>query len=327
VKIFYATDRRPTGSGDVARFYGSERADEGTMNLGTAEVSIPKDHKMGELESPSMWRLEFRKDPAKHIVLLRVQPEKDAASFFGDLANSVENSADKRAFVFIHGYNVTFEDAARRTAQMAYDLGFDGAPILYSWPSQGTLVGYPADEATVDWTAKHLKDFLEDVVARTHARTVHLIAHSMGNRALVAALNSMAGQGSPALPTFKQVILAAPDIDAGLFKQMAANFPPMADRVTVYASSKDRALIVSRKYHQYLRVGDPKPSVTIVPRVDTIDASAVDTGLVGHSYYGDNRSILTDIFYLMKDGNPPGKRFGMHGLPAADSPTYWAFRP
>ena len=39
-------------------------------------------------------------------------------------------------------HGVTFKDAARRTAQMAYDLGFPGAPVFYSWPSAGTSTGF-----------------------------------------------------------------------------------------------------------------------------------------------------------------------------------------
>ena len=34
----------------------------------------------------------------------------------------------------------------RRTAQIAYDLKFEGAPIVYSWPSQEGLLSYTVDE-------------------------------------------------------------------------------------------------------------------------------------------------------------------------------------
>src|SRR5216110_2232101 len=48
-------------------------------------------------------------------------------------------------------------------AQLWFDLKFDGAAILYSWPSKGSLSEYMADETSVEWTAPHLKKFLEEI--------------------------------------------------------------------------------------------------------------------------------------------------------------------
>lgn len=324
MRVFYATDRRPSGQLTAAKYYSGLRATSETLSQGTLDVSIPRDHHMGEIERPSIFRLEFHEDPQKHVVLLSVSP-KPENQFFRELSTRVDGSAGKEAFVFVHGYDNSFEQAAWRTAQLAYDLGFDGAPILYTWPSRGTLSGYAADEATIEWTTPHLQKFLEKVAAQSHATTIHLIAHSMGNRALARALAGIAAEHSAALPMFKQVFLAAPDIDVDVFRQLAAVFPSAAGHVTLYASSRDQALAASKRFHQYARAGDSQ-IITIVPRVDTIDATAVDTGLLGHAYYGDNRSILSDIYSVMHTGDPPGKRFGMHPLPMPQ-PTYWAFQP
>src|SRR2546425_11106903 len=121
VRVFYATDRRATGVPEPESFYSGERSDAEALALGTVEVSIPRDHRIGEIERPSFWRFEFREDPAKHVVLLSVDPKSDA-EFFDRLAKKVADSEDQEAFVFIHGYSVTFAEAARRTAQLAYDL-------------------------------------------------------------------------------------------------------------------------------------------------------------------------------------------------------------
>jgi esterase/lipase superfamily enzyme len=326
VRVFYATDRKSQGTEKPGGFYGGERSESDLLSLGTFDVSIPRDHKMGNIERPSIWRLDFREDPEKHVVLLSVAP-KPEPQFFNELSARVAGSTGKEALVFVHGFDTTFADAARRTAQLAYDLAFDGAPILYSWPSKGRIADYPADEATIEWTTPHLKQFLERIAADSHAATVHLIAHSMGNRALVGALSSIATEHAGTIPPmFKQVFLAAPDIDVGVFMQLAKTFPTSADHVTLYASSKDKALIASKKFHKDRRVGDAAAPIVVVPKVDTIDATAVDTGFLGHSYYGDNRSILTDIFYVIRKYDPPGKRFGMQPNKPQGS-TYWLFRP
>lgn len=283
---------------------------------------------MGELEAPSIWRLEFRGDPAKHVVLLTVEPHSPDR-FFPALRAQVIKSVRKEAFVFIHGFNVTFEDAARRTAQMTYDLAFDGAPILYSWPSQGkpSPLGYTTDETNAEWTVPNLKEFLIMVATQSGAQTVHLIAHSMGSRALTRALeNLIAKDQGTTVSRFKEVILAAPDIDAEVFKnQIVPKLRRAEGRVTLYASSEDEALRLSKKVHGYQRAGEMPPPF-VVPGVDTIDASSVDTSLVGHSYFAENRSVLSDIFYLLRDRKPPDKRHGLrpkeHG-----GLRFWVFQP
>jgi esterase/lipase superfamily enzyme len=218
VQVFYATDRKASGSNSPSKFYGSERS---YVTYGKCMVSIPIDHQTGELESPSILKLEFREDPKKHVVLLYVKKE-DEKTYFAEIAKKVRHSKQKSAFIFIHGYSVTIKDAARRTAQMAYDLSFDGAPVLYSWPSQGNKMGNIADENTIGWTQSHLETFLNDFVSKTAAKNIYLIAHSMGSRALTEALISLVRKNPEFKNRFKEVILAAPDIDADIFKNQIA---------------------------------------------------------------------------------------------------------
>ena len=70
------------------------------------------------------------------------------------------------------------------------------------------------DETNAEWAVPDLKRFLADLGARSGARKIHLIAHSMGNRALTNALRELSTQADADLSAFQEVILAAPDIDA-----------------------------------------------------------------------------------------------------------------
>jgi esterase/lipase superfamily enzyme len=289
----------------VSAAYGTER---GKLELGTCEVSIPKVHEVGQLESPSVLRLEFREDTSRHVVLLGVQPEP-ADRFYADLHDCVGRSQHKSAFVFVHGYNVSFEDAARRTAQIAYDLKFDGAPIFFSWPSQAGILQYTVDENNVSWSAPHLLNFLIEVARQSGAERIHLIAHSMGNRALTSALRDLSLMRLPDMPSFNEVILTAPDVDADTFtNDIAPAIVKTAQRVTLYASSNDEALIISKKVHGYPRAGDSGSQLIVLRGIDTVDVSAVDTSLVGHTYYGDNSTVLADIFELLNASIPADKR-------------------
>jgi esterase/lipase superfamily enzyme len=325
VKVFYATDRQATGDQTPAKRYGNKRSKDEGLTFGTCEVSIPRDHKLAHIERPS-WRNLFREDPARHVVVLSVSPLA-SQSYFDELSSDVRSSEKRQVLVFIHGFDVTFEEGAWRTAQLAYDLGFDGPPILYSWPSKGHLHDYTVDETTMEWSVPHLKQLLSEVCARAGAQIAHVIAHSMGNRILVNALKEIALSSSAGAPALvHEVILTAPDVDTGVFLQTAELIQKAAARITLYASANDKALEASKRIHGGPRAGDSGDGIVVFPQIETIDASGVDTSFVGHSYYGDNRSVLSDIFYLLRDGLPASKRFGMRQMSIVKG-LYWAFVP
>ena len=327
VRIFYATDRARSGKSAPRDFYANERAGPNEANpvtFGSCVVSIPLSdkHRLGGLEKPSLLKFEFSEDPVKHVILKSVSPSA-RDELFSSIRNRVAQSERKEAFVFVHGYNVGFQDAARRTAQIAYDLAFEGAPILFSWPSRARWWLYPADETLVEWSVPHLEEFLKDVATRSGARTVHLIAHSMGNRCLTKALELLVAKRTVPTPLFRHIILTAPDIDTETFLHLAKAIVPAGDRFTFYANYKDRALLLSKLFHSYRRAG---ASIVIVKGIDTIDASNVDTSLTKHSYFGSTRTVLADLAALLVHGTAPEKRFGMRQMNKAEG-VYYRFTP
>jgi len=321
VKVFYATDRQDAPSKTLGETYLNARAGDGKLRFGSCQVSVPKTHQLAEIERPSFWRFEFRPDPGKHIVVQKIVPEsKD--DFFAQVGKQVADSKSKDAFVFIHGYDVSFEEAAQRTAQLAYDLHFQGAPIFYSWPSQARLFGYGDDEKTIPLTVENLKDFLRGLAQRTGASTIHLIAHSMGNRALLPALQQLEADASFKNATeFRQIVLAAPDVDRDVFIALAKEITRPDNRMTLYVSSKDQALLVSHKlFHTQPRAGEATPNPIVLSGVDTIDVSGVNTDLLGHSYYGDSQSVVGDLLRIFD-----GERAPRPGLSKASigALAYW----
>ena len=324
IPVFYGTNRkRALFLKKPDKFYGSRR---GKLQFGRCWVSIPKDHKMGHIETPSLFRLEFRKNPKKHGVLLDINPFS-SEDFFKELKLNVEKSKDKEAFVFVHGFKTTFEQAALRTAQFAYDLGLE-TPIMFSWPSKGTLTfcGYTHDENNIQWTVPHLKFFLEEVSKQSGASRLHLIAHSMGNRALTDVVKSIAAEiKKKAKPVFNEIILTAPDIDADIFKKsIAPQIIKGAKRITLYASAFDKALSISKSIHGYPRAGDAGEDIVVVKGVDTIDVSPLETDFFGHTYFATNRDVLNDLFMLLKRSLPPDERHLIKRR--ISSGDYWIFR-
>ncbi|HJU66462.1 MAG TPA: alpha/beta fold hydrolase, partial [Gemmatimonadaceae bacterium] len=314
----YGTDRRRTPNTDPSKRYG---ADRGPLNLGTAIVTIPRGHKAGRIESPSWRRLEFSYRLSRHVVLLRVT-SLDSIAWVRSFRETLANAPAKEALVFIHGYNVSFSEAARRTAQLAYDLGYEGVPVLYSWPSRGTLTGYVADEATVERSAPLLRRFIQRVLAQTGVERVHVIAHSMGNRVLAGAVRGLTPAEAGRLG---QVVLTAPDIDAEVFEgQVVPAMRQLGVRLTMYSSSSDRALQASMKIHGYRRAGQSGDSIVVLPGLETVDASNVDTDLLGHGYFAEDKPVLDDLFLLLQLELPATARRLKELLKGAL--RYWAFR-
>lgn len=328
VKVYFATDRqRDVGKPPAQRFSGERNVmgGNGPLSYGSCDISIPRDHRMGQLESPSLWRLEFRDDPAKHVVVLSADVQ-DRDNFFAALKTQIRASAGKSAFIFVHGYNVSFEDAARRTGQMAYDLGFDGAPVFYSWPSRGEVASYTIDENNIEWSTSHITAFLADFLASTEAAQVYLVGHSMGSRGLARAVADLLAAQPQLAQKITEIILSAPDIDAAIFKQdIAPKLAGARNPVTLYASSQDLALAASKAVHGYARAGDSGAGMLIVAGVETIDATGVDTSFMKHSYFAEKRSALSDMFYLIRNHARADQRF----LEPVDTAAgrYWTFKP
>ncbi|MEQ9023203.1 MAG: alpha/beta hydrolase [Pseudomonadales bacterium] len=324
VRVFFGTNRNQIPNPSIGISFGVDRGQE--IVYGKSFVTIPREHRLGELESPSIWKLEFSENPNDHVMVMHNE-RMGFEDFFADLNAQIASSLDNSALIFLHGCCTTFEDAARRTAQMSYDLGFPGAPIFFSWPSKGEEIQYTVDGNTIEWAKPQVKEFLETVIVDSMAQNVFIIAHSMGAELLGSALSEIYIENPNARNWVSEIILAAPDIDRQIFQEQiapvigAANAP-----VTLYASSNDRALRLSREVNGEFRAGDASNGIVIADGVESIDASNADTSLIGHSYYGDTRSILGDIFDLVRNRTRPDSRFQLRPVNSPEG-KYWEYRP
>ncbi|MHB8477501.1 MAG: alpha/beta hydrolase [Steroidobacteraceae bacterium] len=328
VRIFYGTNRAPTGDTKPALFYGKGR---GELQYGYLNVTIPQLHKEAELETQPRWtEYTFPLSEAamrrRYVLLDRITPlPKD--DFVRALREQIKGSPSRDLFIFVHGFNNTFEDAARRAAQLAYDLDFDGTPILYSWPSQGSATAYAVDEAAVGISGRKMADFLETVVAQSGAERIHVLAHSMGNRALIEALQTYLAKRAPdkRQHIFGQIVFTAPDVDRDYFMDAIDSVRGAAERVTLYASANDYALRSSQFLHGAPRAGSAGDVIIRLPGLDTIDMSAVPADALGHSYFAANSGAIYDIFRILWRGDPPQQRCGMSNRKGGGALTVWWF--
>lgn len=325
IPVFYATDRAVLTTNPVT--FGPLRGK--AVAYGRLLVSVPRDHRFLNIERPSWFPTNRKETIAKHFVIINREAFATENDFFQYLQQSIQGASRHDILLFIHGFNVSFDDAAYRTAQLTYDLGFRGTAMMYSWPSNGKLLQYVSDSNNNEWTVTHLRQFLADLAQSSHATKIHIIAHSMGNRALVHAFDGLQ-LPSAQQHLFGQIMLTAPDIDAGTFENIAAAMKNDADRVTLYASTSDEALKTSEKLQGgYQRAGDAAPTPVVVDGIDTVDVSAVSTNFwkspIGHFYYGDNTSVVSDMYYLLDGKAPPRFRLRHPSQPA--NAAWWQFQP
>lgn len=321
VEIFYATNRAPDI--DPGTYFGRERGD---LSFGIANIGIPQNHVIGGYEKPSVFKFEWTADERKHISLYDVETFEQTG-FLQRIRQAVNASSSKKIMLFVHGYNASFQLASQRLAQFATDLKFDGPIVLFSWPSQGTLTGYLKDETNVEWSQTALTEVLTLLLDNVSARQIFLVAHSMGSRALTRAYKNITNE----LPdnihaVIDEMILVAPDIDADVFREDSApSITRSGIHVTLYASSNDRALMASKAFHGYQRAGDSGDELVLLPGVETIDASGTSGGLLGHSYFAEDRRIMEDIYAILLTGQRADTRFG---LKPVDTPKgrYWTLR-
>lgn len=321
IDLFYVTNRAPDSDGD--RYFSSARGD---INFGTAQVSMPPGHIMGRHEEPSLLKFETGQDASKHIKLLDVS-RLSRDEFADRLGRAVQASPGHKLMIFVHGYNVDFPDASRTLAQFAADLKFNGPVVLFSWPSRGSLTGYTVDETNAEWAQSHFQDLMAALLERIPVQHIYLVGHSMGNRIIARAMTTLANERLESdMLRFREIIMIAPDIDAEVFRMdMAPRLARTGIHMTLYASSSDRALLASKAFHGYPRAGESGEGLVVVEGLETIDASDAAGGMLGHSYFAEDRRIMEDINALLQTGQRADQRFG---LEVVDSPEgrHWTFR-
>ncbi|AKC71241.1 hypothetical protein MB84_19880 [Pandoraea oxalativorans] len=297
--VMFGTTRKALAGGNGF----SDERDE-ALHYGRVFVTIPKNHRTGSLGSGLGTLLGY--DPK--LTVGRFETVSSEAQFL-DLARRelqpVIGPENGYVVVFIHGYNNSFDSAALRAAQFGADL--DVPPnnlFLFSWAARSGVIKYTFDEATVDTSEVYFRTFLDTVARAASGRTIHIVAHSMGNRALLrviaSGVNSVSSDRSI---RFGQIILASADVDRELFAQLAPNYLKVSDRTTVYLSPYDYAVAASDHVHDYPRVGCGTAPQVMVPGIDSI-VSTLPEDFPAHAYFAETLPLLTDIKNLILRNTP-----------------------
>ncbi len=276
-------------------------------NFAEITVSVPPDsaRKIGEISCPK----KLPPNPATDFATLKTDMiDVEAAKAW--LSTSVKKEADGSALVFIHGFNTKFEDSVYRFAQIVQDAGIQSAPILVTWRSRGSLLAYGYDRESTNYTRNALENLFQYLATDPEVKEVSILAHSMGNWLKLEALRQMAIRND-GLPTkFKNVMLAAPDVDVDVFRSQIVDMGDPHPQFTLFVSRDDKALAVSRRvWGDVARLGSIDPETApykeelAQAEIRVIDLTKVKSGdSLNHGKFAESPEIVRMIGARISDG-------------------------
>lgn len=157
--------------------------------FGFAEVQLPVVRPRGSC---------VLKEESRHCVKVAPWRTQSEGSFHSELRETLSQSAAKDVFVFVHGFNVTLNQAVARAAQVSEDMPFHGAVVAFSWQSTGKARAYLNDEKLAERHFWSLAELLVGLRNNLDSDVrIHLLAHSMGNRVALRALGALTGKIGP----------------------------------------------------------------------------------------------------------------------------------
>jgi esterase/lipase superfamily enzyme len=253
VDVLVATTRRSSETPGI--LFSGERGKEPQVT--EIAVSIPPDENrvVGQVQWPS----KLPPNPENEFATLSVTP-LEAQNAQSWLRNNLPKS--RRVLVFVHGFNNQYEDAVYRFAQIVHDSRADAAPVLFTWPSRGSIFAYNYDKESTNYSRDALEDMLRRLAKEPAVGEVTIMAHSMGSWLTVEALRQMAIRDGRVSPKIQNVILASPDLDVDVFSRQLAEIGEKRPRFTLFVSRDDRALSLSRRISGNVdRLGQVDPTV------------------------------------------------------------------
>lgn len=234
------------------------------------------------------------------------------------LNGSIEASkAADIVVVFVHGFNNTPESAHAATTALAHAWpsrleSYSAAFMSYVWASAGRVDRYEHDEAAIATVAPHLRRLVELLAGR---HRVVLVAHSMGSRAVLDVLESLAHEqrttspfatlklrcpegmscgplfgGFPATePPIAATVLIAPDVSVKAFTDGTYDLDALSlatKQLIVVGAPGDAVLAASAAKHGGPRAGQGPPEVRSLPGITYVDCQQCSSSNFGHSYLG-----------------------------------------
>ena len=304
VDMLVATTRART---EPAEMFSGARGQ--ALAFANIVVSIPPStaRQVGEVQ----WPRRVPGDPTRDFVTLKADViDRDQAIAW--YRNAVRKVPGRQVLVFIHGFNNRFEDAVFRFAQIAHDSAAPVVPVLFTWPSRGSVLAYGYDRESAAWSRNALETVLKALARDPSVSEVSILAHSMGNALALETLRQMAIRDGRVAPKIRNVLLAAPDVDVDLAREAIIDMGPPQQRpkFTLFVSQDDKALALSRRvWGSVARLGainpDEEPFRSALERanVTVLDLTKLNAGdALNHGKFAESPEVVQLIGRRLAQG-------------------------
>lgn len=356
--VLYATDRAPAAPGGAEPYYSSERGlmlrlGAAQLEVGDTNITWEEARRISLLKNrPSSYPIKVSGVSEFGVLASTVNPLIDPRDVPADPAGAARKFADaidaklktsriKDVFIYVHGYKVAFENPALVASEFWHFLGYQGVFIAYSWPATPKATAYLGDIDTAAGMARNLRELVTFIENDTQAEHVHIIGYSAGTRLVSRALEQMAliNRDAPAGAPRRgrklaNVILVGSDVDRAVFgAYLADDIIQVSQHLTIYGSSADKALRMSRLLTGHTRLGmmwgegEMPASVKAYfdaseARLSFIDVAGASnsTSENGHAYFRASPWVSSDILMTLAYRLQPAER----GLVRADTGV-WTF--
>lgn len=299
------------GTGSRPAFTAQAGGAEALANSPTLQVVTTRRLAQGGVKSP------FLDGSRGNLAYMRAELKAPETSLLGKVSALVEDDfsvrrvepvqgAPARSFaeslrgrdtlLFVHGFNMTFERAAYDATALSAGIGFVGNTALYSWASKGGLLDYGYDRESALLARDPLAEVLAATLQDEFAARTHLVAHSMGTLVTLEALRTYHDRyGDKGFENIGAIVLAAPDVDADVFRAAIEKLARIRSKITVITATNDRALDISRRLAGNARVGALPREALEETGVRVLDATDFASGLIRHDAFVANADVRAAI--------------------------------
>ena len=332
-RFFFVTNRRlESNDRPLKERFGKER--EEILKFGYFDTRIQPSLGLGMLINATEW---FQNE---EIQLKTVQALEQAA-FVEQVRKLIQDSPYRSLLVVVHGFREAFPSALRKTAFLSHVLDVDSPVLLFDWPgNQGSsLSGYRQARRVAEASGAELARTLELIIRDIRPDRLWLVANSMGAQVVVDAFGLLYQEAdlADAETEIEDVVLTAPDVDHDEFdNQFKQEIKALARNLTVYVSSNDRALLISRIINRERRRGEStlspdqlEEAIRVADLVEPgselvtlVDVTPVNRTRNFHNFSLETPEFFDDLYLRLTNTDMPRSRL-IYQVQAPNGAVYW----
>lgn len=331
VPVIFATDRHVDEQG---RFSAIQRIGRKQLGIGSVTVRVPKDMVLNRSSRVAeglgfLDRAGGQQTQAATLRILRAE-SFTADSYLASIAHARLARATRypgQGFLFVHGFNNSFEEAVQRAAMISFDLDFDGPAFVFSWSSHSKAWRYRSDRQRARRAVPFLVETLQRIGRLLPDMRLHILAHSTGCEIAVNALSELWKEREDASPPrLGELILAHADVKPRTLARTQPAITALEMGITSYLSKEDKAMSLSRWLRgQGERVGT---NPVYLPDVDCIDLTGLGVRRdLNHNVFVRNPVVFGDIARLLSTGTrPPDARSPKFYMLKNNGGKHWVYK-